>query len=275
MSSVIASHIPSNVTPEKIREFFSFCGKIDSLNQIEDDGKFKKYEVVFASPKAVSTALLLSDTELDNTFIKVEEVPEITDGATGVAPQQGGAGVDNKLSQENDAIVTGDKNYDDVEQEEKPKYAIFAQLLADGYVVSDQVINKGIEFDKKNGISQKFNDFITSLDKKYVHSDDPDSKFNQQVQKAQESYAKSGLDLKLRKYFEDASKLSLGLKIHEYYTSFVKDVNQVHQEAVRLANIKKKSLEEKDSENNTEPTKSSEFSPGESVPQFAPMPQMK
>ena len=90
-----------------------------------------------------------------------------------------------------------------------------------------------------------------------------------------DSQASHFICILLRKYFEDASKLSLGLKIHEYYTSFVKDVNQVHQEAVRLANIKKKSLEEKDSENNTEPTKSSEFSPGESVPQFAPMPQMK
>lgn len=269
MSSVIASHIPSNVTPEKVREFFSFCGKIDSLNQLEDDGKFKKYEVVFASPKAVSTALLLSDAELDNTFIKVEEVPEITDRATtAAAPQQGGV---------SDAIPTGDKNYDDVEQEEKPKHAIFAQLLADGYVVSDQVINKGIEFDKKNGISEKFNDFITGLDKKYVHSEDPESTFNQQVQKAQESYAKTGIDAKLRKYFEDASKLSLGLKIHQYYKSFVDDVTQVHQEAVRLAHIKKKELEEKEQtkDQDKKTTKNDEFNPGESVPQFAPAPQMK
>ena len=45
---------------------------------------------MFASPKAVSTALLLSDAELENTFIKVEEVPEITEGETGLAPEQGG-----------------------------------------------------------------------------------------------------------------------------------------------------------------------------------------
>ena len=56
---------------------------------------------------------------------------------------------------------------------------------------------------------------------------------------------KSGIDQKLRKYFEDAAKLPLGLKIHEYYKSFAKDVTDVHQEAVRLANIKKRELEEK------------------------------
>ena len=49
----------------------------------------------------------------------------------------------------------------------------------------------------------------------------------------------------MRKYFEDAAKLPLGLKIHEYYKSFAKDVTDVHQEAVRLANIKKRELEEK------------------------------
>ena len=77
MSSVIASNIPSDVSPVKVREFFSFCGKITDLKPLDDNGKVKKYEVVFASPKAVSTALLLSDAELENTFIKVEEVQKL------------------------------------------------------------------------------------------------------------------------------------------------------------------------------------------------------
>ena len=253
MSSVIASNIPSDVSPVKVREFFSFCGKITDLKPLDDNGKVKKYEVVFASPKAVSTALLLSDAELENTFIKVEEVPEITEGETGLAPEQGGAAAaaaattttTTEKDIKEEPVLTGDKTYDEVDQEEKPKYAIFAQLLADGYVISDQVIAKGIEFDKKNGVSSRFNEFITGLDKKYVHSQDPNSKVNQQLQKAQASYEKSGIDQKLRKYFEDATKLPLGLKIHEYYKSFAKDVTDVHQEAVRLANIKKRELEEK------------------------------
>ncbi|RCK64884.1 Protein vip1 [Candida viswanathii] len=275
MPSVIASHIPSDVTPAKVEEFFSFCGKIDNLIPLDDDGKFKKYEVVFASPKATETALLLSDVELHGTFIKVEEPPAITDGATGLAPEQGGAAADKSL-EKNDAVQTGDKAYDDVEQEEKPKYAIFAQLLADGYVLSDQIIDKGIQFDKKNGISQRFNDFITDLDKKYVHSDDPESSFNQKVQQAQQSYAKSGIDEKLRQYFDDASKTPWGLKIHEYYKNFVKDVNDVHQEAVRLAGIKKKDLEEKEkTKQSTDGTTTNNEAPGESVPQFAPIPQVK
>ncbi|EMG47942.1 vip1 Protein vip1 [Candida maltosa Xu316] len=244
MSSVIVSNIPSSVSPVKIREFFSFCGKIEDLVPLDDNEKVKKYEVVFASPKAVSTALLLNDAELDNAFIKVEEVPEITDGVKDIKQTTGSDDV-----KQDDAIVTGDKTYDDVDQEEKPKYAILAQLLADGYVVSDQIIAKGIEFDKKNGVSAKFNEFITNLDKKYVHSQDPNSTVNQQLQKAQASYEKSGIDQKLKKYFSDAVSSPWGVKIHDYYKSFSKDVNDVHQEAVRLANIKRKELEESKKDN--------------------------
>lgn len=258
--SVIASNIPSQTSPAKVSEFFSFCGKVSDLVPLEDNGKTKKYQVVFASPKAVSTALLLNDAELENSFIKVEEDLEITDGAKGLAPQQGGAGAAEQQKDaikdtlgvavgaggtatgggaENDSIKTGDKTYDDVEQEEKPKYAILAQLLADGYVLSDPIIERGLEFDKKNGVSQRFQSFISALDKKYVHSQDPESTVNQQLQKAQSTFASSGL----QKYFDSAVNSPLGQRIHKYYQSLAGDVKDVHEEAVRLAKIKKEEAE--------------------------------
>lgn len=239
MSSVIASNIPTQVTPAKVREFFSFCGKITDLVELENDGKVKKYEVIFQSPKAVSTALLLNDAELDNTFIRVDEVKEITDGgnasATTGGAATGGATTSTTGGSSGDAILTGDKTYDDVDQEDKPKYAILAQLLADGYVVSDSIIERGAEFDKKNGISEKFNNFIKGLDEKYVHSADPNSAVNQQIEKATDSYNKSSL----KKYFDDAADSALGRRIVQYYKNFSNDVKDVHAEAVRLAKIKK------------------------------------
>ena len=88
---------------------------------MDDNGKVKKYEVVLL-PKAVSTALLLSDAELENTFIKVEEVPEITEGETGLAPEQGAAAATTTTTTEKDIkeepVLTGDKTYDEVDQEE-------------------------------------------------------------------------------------------------------------------------------------------------------------
>ncbi|KAI5968173.1 uncharacterized protein KGF55_000002 [Candida pseudojiufengensis] len=245
MSSVIVSNTP-NVPPSKIIEFFSFCGSVKDLIPLGKDENGKgKYEVLFNSPKAVSTALLLNDAELDNTFIRVDEVPAITDGEVGKAPQDDGPG--EKLgsatsSTTKDVKPTGDKTYDDVDQEEKPKYAILAQLLADGYVLSDQIIDKGLEFDKKNGYSTKFQNFIESLDSKYVHSKDPNSTVNQQISKGQDFFEKSGL----QKYFDDAVNSNLGLKIHEFYKSFANDAKDVHNEAVRLAKIKKSELEKKE-----------------------------
>lgn len=161
MSSVIASDIPSTTTPAQVRKFFSFAGKITNLIPLGDDGKVKKYEIVFASPKAVSTALLLNDAELDNQFIRVDEIKEITDGGEkGKAPQQDGTGEDF-----DDTKVTGDKHYDSTTQEEKPKYGVFAQLLADGYLLKEDLIKKATEFDKQYGVSEGWDKLIDDVDK--------------------------------------------------------------------------------------------------------------
>ncbi|CAK9441544.1 uncharacterized protein LODBEIA_P54120 [Lodderomyces beijingensis] len=240
MSSVIASNVPAQVTPAKVREFFSFCGKINDLIELDAAGATKTYEVIFASPKAVSTALLLNDAELENTFIKVEEPKAITDGAKGQgeAPVAGGSD-----AQASSSVLTGDKTYDDVDQEDKPKFAILAQLLADGYVLSDPIIERGTEFDKKNGISDRFNRFIKDLDSRYVHSSDPNSTVNQQIAHAQESFNRSAL----KKYFDDAANSPWGARIAQYYKNFSNEVKDVHEEAKRLAKIKKEKNESESS----------------------------
>ncbi|EMG47945.1 hypothetical protein G210_1577 [Candida maltosa Xu316] len=68
MSSVIASDIPSKTTPAQVREFFETqVGKVQDLIPLGDD---------------------LSDAYIDGVAIRVDEVPELTDGQTGKAPQQ-------------------------------------------------------------------------------------------------------------------------------------------------------------------------------------------
>lgn len=41
MSTVIVSNVPQSISNEKLHEFFSFCGKVKSINLIE---KRKKLE---------------------------------------------------------------------------------------------------------------------------------------------------------------------------------------------------------------------------------------
>ncbi|KAI3403556.2 hypothetical protein KGF56_003601 [Candida oxycetoniae] len=232
MTSVIASNIPTQVSSAKVREFFSFCGKINDLIELENNGKnTKSFQIVFASPKAVTTALLLNDAELENSFIKVEE-SSTTEGELSKPTDTSSSGT---ATATDDKKTTGDKTYDDVDQEDKPKFAILAQLLADGYVLSDAIIERGTEFDKKNGISERFNKFIKDLDEKYVHSQDPNSRVNQQYNRAQDALHKSSL----WQYFSDAAKTPLGTKIHQFYLRLSNDVMDVHGEAKRLAQIKR------------------------------------
>lgn len=232
MSSCIASHIPISISIEKLQEFFSFCGAIKSINLLKEEEKFKTYEINFKHEKAISTALLLNDAELEGVPIKVEENKELP-SYDEVPNKQTETVTDEKIQ----STVTGDENYDDVEQEEKPKYAIMAQLLAQGYGISDNIIEKSITFDKDHGYSTKFKTFLTNLDEKYIHLNDPNSKSSQilgDLKSSGQNYYN-----KLGRYFDKVSTHPYGMKIHEFYKNLAADVKDVHKEAKRLNELKK------------------------------------
>lgn len=240
MSTVTVSQVPTTITHEKLLQFFGFCGSIRSINEVSKSDKTASYEITFESPKAVSTALLLNDAELEGVPIVVTELsnPPAYSGPSETVS-------DNKI-QRDDATITGDDNYDDISQEEKPKSAIFAQLLAQGYNISDQLIAKSIKFDNEKGYSTKFKDFLTGLDTKYIHSQQPGSTANKNLNKVNDSWSsltssfqKSKYQQKLSHYFEKAQQSPYGVKIHEFYKTLAKDVTDVHNEAVRLNKLKK------------------------------------
>lgn len=255
MSTIIVSHIPNSVTTEKLENFFGFCGHVVSITSIPDQSQVSKsYEIHFESPKALSTALLLNEAELDGVPIEVQEKPLDTkaapsaydnaekddDNTINAASAKGETG-DNKVQH---STKTGDANYDDISQEEKPKYAIMAQLLANGYIISDNVIQSAIKIDEKNGYSTKFKNFISSLDEKYLHSQTPGTTANKNLTTAQDTFTSAQNTLAsysktLAHYFEKASNTPYGIKIHEFYQNFAKDVQEVHKEATRLVELKK------------------------------------
>ncbi|KAK6456987.1 uncharacterized protein RJT20DRAFT_134284 [Scheffersomyces xylosifermentans] len=259
MATVIASHVPNTISVEKLQKFFSFCGDIKSINLITKVDKTSSYEVNFESPKALDTALLLNEAELEGVPINIEKAPaagaavasfddppKYKDVASSTTVESGAPATgDNKI--QSDAVKTGDNNYDDINQEEKPKYAIMAQLLANGYTLSDKIIGKSIEVDKQNGYSAKFKSFLGDLDKKYIHSEDPQSDFNKNVSAAQSKLAdlqiqlsKSKYTSKLSHYFEKAANHPYGIKVHEFYKGVAGDVKDVHAEAKRLSELQKK-----------------------------------
>lgn len=241
MSSVIVSHVPSSVTATKLQEFFAFCGSIKSVNALGTEGGFLKYQVNFELQKALSTAILLNDAELDSVAITVVEdsLPAYEPLAT--APVVS----DNKV--QSDSIKTGDGLYDDISQEEKPKAAILAQLLALGYKVSDDLIDRAVKIDNQKGYSTKFKSFLTDLDTKYFHTQDPESHAAKKINKAHDllsslssTFQKLSYLQKLQHYFDKASAHPYGLKVSDFYHLLSKEVTDVHKEAKRLYDLKKK-----------------------------------
>lgn len=157
--------VGDTVPKAKVAEFFAFCGAIQSIEELSENGR--QFRIEFVLHKAVSTAVLLDGAELDSSPISVTEEtpPPYTEESE---PPE-----DNKV-QQNDTL-TGDESYDGILQEEKPKVAILAQLLAKGYTFSDALIQKGVDFDKEKGYSALLKLFVSGVDKKYIGVQDPNS----------------------------------------------------------------------------------------------------
>lgn len=241
MSAVIVSHVPRTVSAAKLQLFFAFCGSIKSVNELGSDANgYQKFQVTFELEKALSTALLLNDAELDSIAIVVteEKLPTYSE-----VPSKE-VGGDHKVQY--DDTKTGDQEYDDISQEEKPKLAILAQLLALGYKVSDDLIDRAVKIDNQKGYSSKFKSFLSDLDSKYLHSQDPQSSTSRNLNKAQVQINSLSTTLqnlsyrqKLQHYFDKAATHPYGLKVNEFYQLLTKEVQDVHKEATRLYNLKK------------------------------------
>lgn len=280
MSSVIASKVPASVSVAKVEEFFSFCGKIKSVKQIDQQHDGNSFKIDFVSPKAIGTAVLLDDAELNGVQITVTILNGAATRGTGVpespvvgtftgnfkdeppvynnldappctpitsTPTDGSAFAtpsgDHKIQYDSNTIThTGDATYDQVTQEEKPKYAIMAQLLSKGYVLSDTVIEKSINADKQGGYSSHILSFLDKFDKKYIGTQDENSFANKVKAQSVGSWNKSGYGDILKQYVDRAASTPYGAKVQGLVESVSKEAFGIHQEAVRLRQLHKPDL---------------------------------
>lgn len=128
-----------------------------------------------------------------------------------------------------------DRDTDDITQEEKPRSRILAEYLAHGYVVADAGLKKAIDLDEQHGVSSRFLATLNNLDKKYHATD--------RAKTADQSYGitqrASGLLSGLGSYFEKATNTPTGRKLVQFYTTGQRQVEDIHNEARRLAELKK------------------------------------
>lgn len=215
VNTVQVKNVAAATTDKEIKDFFSFCGKITDI-QVASEGESKTATVTFEKDTAAKTALLLNNTQLGTSHITVTGGSHADDEAGHTAEQQ-------------------QRDSDDLTQEEKPRARIFAEYLAHGYVIGDAALQRAIELDHKHGVTSRFANTLTSLDSKYHATD--------RAKSADQSYGitqrANNLLTGLGSYFEKATNTPTGRRVVDFYTQGQRQVQDIHAEARRLADIKK------------------------------------
>jgi hypothetical protein len=128
-----------------------------------------------------------------------------------------------------------ERDTDEITQEEKPRARILAEYLANGYLVADTGLKRAIALDEKHGVTQRFLGTLTALDQK-IHATD-------RAKTADQSYGitsrANSLLTGLSSYFEKATATPTGKRIVDFYTTSRREVEDIHNEAKRLADLKK------------------------------------
>jgi hypothetical protein len=108
-----------------------FCG---TIADIQYDSTAHTAVVNFEKPQAAKTALMLNGGTLDGATISVTS-DSVSDEHHDADPVYG-------------APDTAPEGTDGYEQHDKPRAGIVAELLAKGYVLSEQILHKAIEVDQ-------------------------------------------------------------------------------------------------------------------------------
>jgi len=215
-TTVYVKNIALDTEDKEIREFFSFCGKITSID-VSTDGSSKTATVQFEKETAARTALLLNHTKLGANEISVTGS---SDGASTPTEEH-----DVARSSEDTTLT----------QEEKPRARILAEILAHGYLVADTGLQTAISLDEKHGVSARFVNTVKQLDER-THASD-------KARAADQSYGltarANSLLTGLGSYFEKATQNPTGKKLVDFYTTSTRQVQDIHAEAKRLADLKK------------------------------------
>ncbi|CAE6533839.1 unnamed protein product [Rhizoctonia solani] len=248
--SVHVGNLAETTSEKNLSDFFTIAS-------IDFDSKTHSATIHFESPNAAKTALMLNGGNLDGAEIAVTSETEHED------------------------LPHEEQPHDDIQQTDKPRAAIAAEYLAKGYTLSDNILQKAIDIDKNQGISQRFLNYLRSLDKTlgeklFGHKEPANAAGEQEKEKgvagetseagaaagvarhptvsgkAQETVAgireramamdeQKGYSKQASSYYERAINSPLGQKVFAFYSSTSKHVLDIHEEAKRIAGETKQS----------------------------------
>jgi len=214
---MLVANIASITTKEHLHEFFTFCGRISSIDYDENN---HQATISFEKASAAKTALMLNGGALDGSALTVtSDVAHVEDEHHHVGEHP-------------------------LEQSDKPRAGIAAEYIAKGYKLSDSILQQAIDMDKKHGISQRFLQYFQSVDKtigeralgpQQTVSAKVQATVEQATQQAravdqQKGYSKIATD-----YYSKAISSQWGQKVLDFYTKTSKQVIDIHEEARRIA----------------------------------------
>jgi len=245
--AVHVSNLSDTTTQKNLSDFFTFCGRIAS---IDFDATTKSATIHFENSSAAKTALMLNGGTLDGSAIAVTSEVEHEDAHS-------------------------DDHHDEtrpIQQTDKPRAAIAAEYLAKGYQLSDNILQRAIDMDQKQGISQRFLAYWRSLDsllgqKLFGKSAEPSvTEKGKEVAgeasqhgaasnldrhptvsgKAQETVAgirekaktldeQGGYSKQATDYYTKAIQSPFGQKVYAFYSTTTKQVLDIHEEAKRIS----------------------------------------
>ncbi|PPQ99195.1 hypothetical protein CVT26_014118 [Gymnopilus dilepis] len=221
--TVNVSGIAPSTTQTQLHDFFTFCGKINSIEHKDGSGTAT---IAFEKANSARTALMLNGGVLDGSTLTVT--------SDVVHPEE--------------EHHTSDQPPHHVDQSDKPRAGIAAEYLAKGYVLSDSVLQKAIEMDNKHGISKKFLDYFNNLDKgigqralgpEQTISGKVQSTLGSATQQAKAIDEQKGFSKIAQDYYTKAIQSPFGQKVKAFYTDTSKQVQDIHEEARRIADQEK------------------------------------
>lgn len=187
-ASVFVSNVSPSATEKTVSDFFSFCGRISQLflradanSPAGEDPPVQCAVVVFESPAAAKTALLLTNALIIDRAVQValyqDGQEEEEDGQDRQQPQDGGADATSttttttpsspspapSLSAMGPAApaehVT-QRDFGDTPDHERSQTSVVASLMAAGYTLSTDVLQKASSFDQEHGFSARAQELV-------------------------------------------------------------------------------------------------------------------
>ncbi|KAI9478760.1 MAG: hypothetical protein EXX96DRAFT_572177 [Benjaminiella poitrasii] len=223
---VIVKNISPKTEEAAIKDFFSFCGVINAFEMKKSSNDDYQLALVhFEKESAAKTATLLSQAVVDDSPIEVEPyfstaVPAATENTT-------------EMNKEVEAA--------NQPQETKSASRIMAELLASGYVLTESVIAKGVEFDEKHNVSTRFNGYLNkvginldNLSQKWHRSssssnDIGSNNVNERSATADTEHVQGNSRM------QNLMNSRASLKVQGFASRIANKVSNVHEEAKRIA----------------------------------------